>query len=222
MRLAEASETQQYQTGATESTASKGGNQSLIIGCRGSAGRNPLDSDAASGLECGPEGVPALSRPTIERTAVRSHFVIQGSGPAEEGLIRGVAVRPLRPIPDDRGHFAEIFRDADPIAEGFGFRHNHENQDDIFCPLVGSARIVLVDIRTESETRGVANSVFAGELYPKAVRIPAGVAHGYEVLPGPDLILVYFTNRIYDPSDEHRFPHDDPAIGFAHWGVRNR
>ena len=112
--------------------------------------------------------------------------------PDEEGLIRGVIVHPLTLHPDDRGHFAEVFRADDPVAAGFEFRqssitrtragvvkafHWHHHQDDIFCPLVGTARIALVDFRKDSETYGVANSVFAGELYAKAVRIPAGVAH---------------------------------------------
>ncbi|MFH1679260.1 MAG: dTDP-4-dehydrorhamnose 3,5-epimerase family protein [Candidatus Eisenbacteria bacterium] len=173
----------------------------------------------------------------VRLTAVKSHAVIRGERADEKGLIRGVVVRPLRILPDDRGHFAEILRASEPIAAGFEFRqasltrtragvikafHYHELQDDIFCPVAGTARIVLVDFREGSKTRGVANSVFAGALYPKAVRIPAGVAHGYEVLPGDDLLLVYFTNREYDPDDEHRLAHDDPRIGFAEWGVRNR
>jgi dTDP-4-dehydrorhamnose 3,5-epimerase len=178
-----------------------------------------------------------MSVPSVRLTIVKNHAVIREDRPEEKGLIRGVVVRPLRLLPDDRGHFAEILRASDPVAEAFEIRqaslartragvikafHYHERQDDIFCPIAGTARIVLVDFREGSETRGFANSIFAGALYPKAVRIPAGVAHGYEVLPGDDLLLVYFTNREYDPEDEHRAPHDDPRIGFAEWGVRNR
>jgi dTDP-4-dehydrorhamnose 3,5-epimerase len=173
----------------------------------------------------------------IQLTCVKSHVVVQGDRAGEPGTIAGVAVRPLELRPDDRGHFAEIFRASDAIASGLDVRqaslsrtragvikafHYHERQDDLFCPVSGTARIVLVDLRAGSDTHGIANSVFAGELYPKAVRIPAGVAHGYEVLPGADLVLVYFTNREYDPSDEHRIPHDDPRIAFTEWGVRSR
>ncbi|MBN1825949.1 MAG: dTDP-4-dehydrorhamnose 3,5-epimerase family protein [Candidatus Eisenbacteria bacterium] len=172
----------------------------------------------------------------VEPVRARGHAVIGGSG-AEEGRIAGVVVHPIALYPDDRGHFAEVFRDSDPVAEGFAVRqssitrtragvikafHYHRFQDDIFCPLTGTARIALVDFRPDSPTYGRANSIFAGELYPKAVRIPAGVAHGYEVLPGADLLMVYYTNQTYNPGDEYRLPYDDPAIGFDGWGVRNR
>lgn len=178
-----------------------------------------------------------MSSKGIEITAVRSHHLIRGGRPDEEGLIVGVVVHPLTLHPDDRGHFAEVFRAGDPVAAGFEFRqssitrtregvvkafHWHDRQDDIFCPLVGTSRIALVDFRKGSPTWGWANSVFAGEMYAKAVRIPAGVAHGYEVLPGSDLVMVYYTNRVYDPADEHRVPHDDPKVGFEEWGVKHR
>ena len=172
----------------------------------------------------------------VEPARVEGHAVIGGSG-SEEGRIDGVIVRPLTLYPDDRGHFTEIFRDSDPIASGFTVRqssltrtragvikafHYHLLQDDIFCPLIGTARIALIDFRPASPTYKRANSIFAGELYPKAVRIPAGVAHGYEVFSGEDLLMVYYTNQTYNPNDEYRLSYDDPAIGFDQWGVKNR
>jgi len=173
----------------------------------------------------------------VEICAVREHRIIEGDGSSAAGLIEGVVIRPLRLFPDDRGHFAEIFRASDAIARGFDFQqssltltragvikafHYHLLQDDIFCPVLGTARIVLIDFRKDSKTFGLAHSIFAGDRYLKAVRIPAGVAHGYEVFPGDDLILVYATNREYDREDEHRVPHDDPTVAFTEWGVRHR
>lgn len=171
----------------------------------------------------------------LEPTKIRTHTIVQDG--AIDHLIEGVVVHPLRLFPDDRGHFAEVFRHDDPIAAGFTFRqtsttrsqpgvikafHYHKKQDDIFLPVAGKARIALVDFRVESPTYGVAHSIFAGELYPRAVRIPAGVAHGYEVMPGDDLVMVYYTNATYDPADEFRLSHDDPAVGFDAWGITNR
>jgi dTDP-4-dehydrorhamnose 3,5-epimerase len=168
---------------------------------------------------------------------VRAHHVIQRDVGPEKGQIQGVTIKELALWPDDRGHFAEIFRDDEKIVENFKVRqssltmtrpgvikafHFHFKQDDIFVPLKGAIRIALVDCRRDSPTCGIANSIFAGELYPKAVRIPRGVAHGYEVLPGDDLVMVYYTDQHYDPKDEIRFRHDDPAIGFRWWGVENR
>lgn len=178
-----------------------------------------------------------MKRDQVEKIQIARHTIIQESSPPPEGLIEGVIVHPLKLIPDDRGHFAEIFRVDDPIAGDFDFRqtsltstrsgvikafHYHLTQDDIFFPVAGTIRIALVDFRLGSPTRGLANSIFAGGLYARAVRIPAGVAHGYEVMRGEDLTMVYYTDQIYDPHDEHRIPFDDPAVGFTWWGIQNR
>jgi dTDP-4-dehydrorhamnose 3,5-epimerase len=160
--------------------------------------------------------------------------VVQG-GPDSERDDAGVAVRPLELRPDDRGHFAEIFRSSDPIASGLEVRqaslsrtragvikafHYHERQDDLFCPVSGTARIVLVDLRAGSDTHGVANSVFAGELYPKSGAHSGGGRPRSEVLPGADLVLVYFTNREYDRAMSTG-SHDDPG-SLSPSGVRSR
>ena len=168
---------------------------------------------------------------------VRAHHVIHRDVGPEKGQIAGATVKELQCWPDDRGHFAEIFRDDEKLVENFEVRqtsltmtragvikafHFHLEQDDIFVPIRGTIRIVLVDFRVGSPTCGVANSIFAGALYPRAVRIPRGIAHGYEVLPGDEMLMVYYTDQHYNPKDEYRFRHDDPAIGFTWWGVENR
>lgn len=168
---------------------------------------------------------------------IRAHHLIHDNVGAARGQIEGATIKHLTLWPDDRGHFAEVFRDDEPIVAGFTVRqssltltrpgvikafHFHLEQDDVFVPLRGTIRIALVDCRVASPTCGLANSIFAGERYPRAVRIPRGVAHGYEVLPGDDLVMVYYTDRHYDPKDEFRFRHDDPAIGFRWWGIENR
>jgi dTDP-4-dehydrorhamnose 3,5-epimerase len=168
---------------------------------------------------------------------VRAHHLIHRDVGPEKGQIVGATVKELQPWPDDRGHFAEVFRDDEKIVAGFTVKqssitmtrpgvvkafHFHLQQDDVFVPVRGTIRVALVDFRVDSPTYGIANSIFAGAQYPKAIRIPRGVAHGYEVMPGDELLMVYYTDRHYDPKDEFRFRHDDPAIGFKWWGIENR
>ena len=64
----------------------------------------------------------------VEPVRARGHAVIGGSG-AEEGRIDGVVVHPIALYPDDRGHFAEVFRDSDPVAEGFAVRQSSITPD---------------------------------------------------------------------------------------------
>jgi dTDP-4-dehydrorhamnose 3,5-epimerase len=170
-------------------------------------------------------------------TKVTSHHIIHTQCGPEKGQIAGTVIKLLQSWPDDRGHFAEIFRDNEPVAAGFETKqssltmtrprtikafHYHADQDDIFCPITGTVRIALIDFREDSPTFGIGNSIFCGDRYMKAVRIPAGVAHGYEVLGETEMTMVYFTNRHYNPKDEFRSRYDDPEIGFTWWGIEHR
>ena len=172
----------------------------------------------------------------IEVTRVARHAIIHRDVGIEAGQITGVVVKNLQSWPDDRGHFTEIFRETEDVANEFEVRqsaltmtragvvkafHYHLEQDDIFCPVRGTIRIALVDFRTESPTFGYANSIFCGDRWLKAVRIPKGVAHGYEVLGNEEMTMVYYTNQTYNPKDEFRQAWDDPNIGFE-WGVQFR
>ncbi len=172
-----------------------------------------------------------------EITKVRRHTIVHDNIGADKGQIEGVVIKRLASWPDDRGHFAEIFRDQEDVARGFTVKqtsvtmtraatikafHYHQEQSDIFVPVVGHIRITLVDFRVESPTFGFGNSIFCGHLYLKAVRIPKGIAHGYEVLGNEDMTMVYYTDQHYNPKDEFRARYDDPAIGWTWWGVEHR
>jgi dTDP-4-dehydrorhamnose 3,5-epimerase len=170
-------------------------------------------------------------------TKIVKHQIIHSNVGPEKGQIQGVFIKPLQVWPDDRGHFIEIFRDHEEVARDFRVLqtsvtmtrpttikafHYHLEQDDIFVPMVGEIRIALVDFRVGSPTFGFANSIFCGERYPKAVRIPKGLAHGYEVLGEREMTMVYYTNQHYNPKDEFRSRHDDPEIGWTWWGIEHR
>ena len=42
--------------------------------------------------------------------------------------------------------------------------------------------------------------------------MPPGIAHGYKVIGTDPAMLVYLTDRFYDPKDEGRIPYDHPQI----------
>lgn len=170
----------------------------------------------------------------VEVTKAVRHTLLHDNIGAEKGQIDGVVIKHLKSWPDDRGHFTEIFRTTEEVAGNFTTLqssltltypgtikafHYHLTQDDIFCPVKGYIRIALVDFRKDSKTFGYANSIFCGDRHLKAVHIPRGVAHGYEVIGTEEMLMVYYTNQIYNPKDEFRQKWDDPAIGFTWWGV---
>ncbi|MFQ5630354.1 MAG: dTDP-4-dehydrorhamnose 3,5-epimerase family protein, partial [bacterium] len=79
---------------------------------------------------------------------------------------------------------------------------------------IGNLRLVMKDLREDSQTREELQEIYMGENYPaKVVKIPPGVAHGCKVL-GDATHLFYITSKVYDPEEEGRIVHDDPAIGY--------
>jgi dTDP-4-dehydrorhamnose 3,5-epimerase len=109
--------------------------------------------------------------------------------------IHDVVIKKLVTHSDDRGYFREVLRDDDGLLARFGQTavtksypgvikafHWHQGQDDLWYIADGMARVVLYDRRPGSPTGGVTQVVFAGEDNPVLVLIPAGLAHGYQVL----------------------------------------
>lgn len=153
-------------------------------------------------------------------------------------LIGGVRVSPLQLWPDDRGYFLEIARMGKGLPSEFPHEstqvsaalsypgtikafHFHRHQTDLWVPVQGMLQVALVDLRQHSSTYGWRNTLYIGRLRPWQLLIPPGVAHGYKVI-GPDpALLVYLTNRFYDPADEGRISYDDPNIQYD-WETQHK
>ena len=158
--------------------------------------------------------------------------------PDSDKLIPGVKVFPVPLWPDDRGYFLEVARlGQGPVAEfpaattqvstalsypdTIKAFHIHKHQTDCWLAAAGMFQVALVDLREGSPTYGLRNTLYVGVLRPWQIIIPPGVAHGYKVIGGDPGVLVYLTNRLYDPSDEGRIPHNDPAINYD-WELQHK
>ncbi len=164
------------------------------------------------------------------------------ASPESAELIAGVKIEPLRYFPDDRGFFAELARlGSSGVAEGMtpsgeariqvsatlsyagtikAF-HYHFEQTDLWAPLLGMIQVSLCDLRRESKTFGRINTLYVGAMRPWAILIPPGVGHGYKVLGTQAALLVYVTNRFYNPDDEGRLAFDHPEIAYD-WDTQHR
>jgi dTDP-4-dehydrorhamnose 3,5-epimerase len=151
--------------------------------------------------------------------------------PDSPHLIAGVRVAPFAVHPDDRGYFLEVQRmtrglaahfpaESTQISAALNFPgaikafHYHLHQTDFWTPVKGMMQVALVDLRSGSPTFGTRNTLYVGVLRPWQILIPPGVAHGYKVIGGEDALLVYLTDRFYNPQDEGRIPYDDPSIRY--------
>ena len=153
-------------------------------------------------------------------------------------LIAGVRVAPLSLYPDDRGYFLEVQRLGRGLATAFPAEssqisaalnypgaikafHFHLHQTDCWSPVKGLLQVALVDLRLSSSTFGLRNTMYVGPLRPWQVLIPPGVAHGYKVIGSQEALLVYMTDRFYDPQDEGRIPYDDVSINYD-WDTQRK
>jgi dTDP-4-dehydrorhamnose 3,5-epimerase len=153
------------------------------------------------------------------------------NSPSSKDLIDGVRVQPQLLWPDDRGYFLEIQRYGQGLAADFPAEttqvsavfdypetikafHYHLEHTDCWTPTAGLLQVALVDLRATSPTFGRRNTMFVGALRPWQILIPPGVAHGYKVVGGECAVMVYLTDRFYDPKDEGRIAYDNPLINY--------
>jgi dTDP-4-dehydrorhamnose 3,5-epimerase len=158
--------------------------------------------------------------------------------PETKGLIQGVEVRPYDVWPDDRGYFLEVVRikqglaadfpvDSTQVSSALSYAgiikafHFHLEQTDLWVPMMGMFQVVLVDLRATSPTYGVKNTLYTGAIKPWQILIPPGVGHGYKVISPAPGVLVYVTNRLYNPKDEGRIAYNDPSIAYD-WELQHK
>lgn len=138
--------------------------------------------------------------------------------------IEGVKVKPLRAIPDERGWLMEILRADDPeLFVKFGqvyvtatypgvvkAWHYHRRQVDNFACIAGMVKLVLVDTRENSPTRGAVNEFYVGTQNPSLVQVPNLVYHGWKCISVEPALVVNVPTEPYDHEepDEYRLePH---------------
>lgn len=143
-------------------------------------------------------------------------------------MIEGVVLHDLVTHVDERGFFREIIRVTDDFfKEGFGqwshavmyhgaakAWHIHRQQVDWWYVVGGPLKVALHDLRPDSPTYKQTMEFLMGDHQPaRILKIPPGVAHGCKAI-GETAHLFYITSHTYNPADEGRIPHDDPAIGY--------
>ena len=142
---------------------------------------------------------------------------------AAKTLIHGVTVKDLKVIPDERGYVMEMLRADDPEFTRFGQAyvsatypavvkawHYHKVQVDHFVCVAGMVKLVLIDTRDGSPTRGCVNEFFLGVQRPQRVKVPNLVYHGWKCISDGLALVINIPTIPYDYArpDEFRIePH---------------
>lgn len=146
-----------------------------------------------------------------------------------EGLLE---IRPRR-IGDDRGYFAETFREnvfdqrvprtvfvqenqslscRRGTIRGFHFQSPPAGQGKLVRCLAGKLLDVAVDLRHDSPTYGRWISVVLSSEEINQLWVPVGFAHGFCTLE-PNTVISYRVTNYYSPEHDKGVAWDDPEIG---------
>jgi dTDP-4-dehydrorhamnose 3,5-epimerase len=138
-------------------------------------------------------------------------------------MIKGVIIKQLKYIPDERGRLMEILKCNEEIFTKFGqvyisttypnvvkAWHFHKEQDDFIVCIKGMLKLVLYDNRDDSPTKGEINEFFIGEFNPSLVKVPKAVYHGWKCVSAEEVIVINIPTEPYNRErpDEYRVdPH---------------
>jgi dTDP-4-dehydrorhamnose 3,5-epimerase len=144
----------------------------------------------------------------------------------KEYALKGVKTYEINLLPDERGFFAEAFRQdwkeffEDEQIKQANLSYSYPNvvrawhkhlkgQIDHFLVLKGAMKICAYD----EETGKMAEVIASGEK-PTIVRIPGKYLHGTKTVSSEPSLTVYFVNRLYDYKnpDELRTAWNDQNI----------
>ena len=148
----------------------------------------------------------------------------------ESELISGVWIVEPTIHGDQRGMFIETYRrewfphGREMVQGNRGNRrqgavvglHYHLHQADYWYVPIGTARVVLHDLREGGPTDGATHCLDLSGDNHMGVFIPPGVAHGFAALT--EMAITYLVDNYYNPQDELGVMWNDPAVD-ADWGV---
>jgi dTDP-4-dehydrorhamnose 3,5-epimerase len=141
-------------------------------------------------------------------------------------MLKGITIKLLKRISDERGFFTEVMRrdwkdlfGEDEIAQAnlsvtypgvIRAWHRHlRGQIDYFVALEGAIKICAYD-----EETGDLNEIVSTDGDLQVVRMPGNYWHGFKVIGNEPAMLLYFTTNLYDPAnpDEERRAWNDSTL----------
>lgn len=133
------------------------------------------------------------------------------------GPIKGVVLKKLTKIPDERGCILHMLKKEDKEFNGFGeiyFStiypdvikgwHIHKEMELNYAVVAGDIKMVLYDDRKGSETRGNLMEIFLGERNHLLVKVPPMVWNGFKGIGLKEAIVANCSTISHDPNEIDR------------------
>lgn len=149
-------------------------------------------------------------------------------------MIKGVLVKSLSQIPDERGKIMHMLRADEPHFEKFGeiyFSvvypgiikgwHIHKEMTLNYAVISGMIKLVLYDPREDSPTGGEIQELFVGEDNYVLVKIPPGVYNGFKGIGVKPAIVANCATMPHRPDEIERLDPFTKDIPYD-WELRHR
>jgi len=148
-------------------------------------------------------------------------------------IIKGVMVKPLNKIPDERGCIYHMLRCDDPVFEKFGeiyFSivypgvikgwHLHREMTLNYAVIQGTIKLVLYDNRENSPTKDNLMELFIGEKNYCLVKIPPNIWSGFMGIGNKSTIVANCATLPHDPDEIKRISPYTKEIPY-NWELKN-
>ncbi len=148
-------------------------------------------------------------------------------------MIKGVLIKQLKVIPDERGLIMQMMRNDDAEYKKFGeiyFSsvypgvvkgwHLHTQMTLNYATISGMIKLVLYDDRKDSETKGELMELFIGDNNYSLVTIPPGVWNGFKGMGTKIAIIANCTDIPHDPNEIKRMDPIDNEIIKYNWSTK--
>ena len=147
---------------------------------------------------------------------------------SQSNEIKGVIVKPLRLITDDRGSILHMLRSDSDLFIRFGEVYfseihpgivkawkRHKKQTQNLTVLLEKIRLVIYDDRPSSSTKGKIVEYNLGRLENyKLVHIPPMLWYGFQALGDRTSLIANCTDHPHDPEELETLPADSNQIPF--------
>jgi dTDP-4-dehydrorhamnose 3,5-epimerase len=157
------------------------------------------------------------SRPRIK--PIKDRQTVTSDFQSVQPLIKGVNLRRMPPIEDERGEVVEVYRPSwgfhpDPLVYIYqiGMRPKaikgwviHEKQDDRIFVSRGVVRWVLYDHRADSPTHKLMNDFTFSDRNRVLMTIPRGVFHAVQNIGETEATFLNMPTQPYNHEDPDKF-----------------
>ena len=149
-------------------------------------------------------------------------------------MIKGVIVKQLKKIPDERGCIMHMLTDKDENFERFGeiyfskvnpgaikAWHLHKKMTLNYAVFSGMIILKVYDDRAKSETKGELQEIFLGDENYCLVKIPPGIWNGFKGLGSKEAIVANCATEAHEPDEIIRKDPFSKDISYD-WGIVHR